>query len=54
MTRFMMVHKIPKHIIHINITGDLKASDIHQFDFKDLSGLGIGIQMLQKLLPLSC
>lgn len=43
MTRFMMQYKIPKHIIHINITGDLKASTYINL-FKDLSGLGIGIQ----------
>lgn len=42
-TRFMMQYKIPKHIIHMNIIGDLKASTYMNL-FKDLHGLGIGIQ----------
>lgn len=42
-TRYMMQFKIPKHIIHINIIGDLKASTYMNL-CQDLLGLGIGLQ----------
>ena len=42
-TQYMIQYKIPKHIIHLNIMGDLKASTYINL-IKDLLGLGIGIQ----------